>query len=160
MTPPLPPLSSIHNLRYQPLSPHLDPASTSPAPSWLSQAPSWRRRRGCCRDKRRGRAGRSLPQRLSPRTVGGTAHSGCPGNQGQSGQREGRVLVGVRVGGGSKSTQLPCGSESQEPACNAGDSGLIPGLEKRVATHSSIPWTEEPGRQQSTGSQSRTQLSN
>ena len=68
--------------------------------------------------------------------------------------------MGVRVGGGSESTQLPCGSESQEPACNAGDSGLIPGLEKRVATHSSIPWTEEPGRQQSTGSQSRTQLSN
>ena len=37
-------------------------------------------------------------------------------------------------------------------------------LEKEVATHSStlawkIPWMEEPGREQSTGSQSRTRLS-
>ena len=37
-------------------------------------------------------------------------------------------------------------------------------LEKKMATHSSIlawrvPWTEEPGRLQSTGSQSRTRLS-
>ena len=37
-------------------------------------------------------------------------------------------------------------------------------LEKEMATHSSslagkIPWTEEPGRLQSLGSQSRTQLS-
>ena len=37
-------------------------------------------------------------------------------------------------------------------------------LEKEVATHSSIiaweiPWTEEPGGLQSTGSQSQTQLS-
>ena len=34
---------------------------------------------------------------------------------------------------------------------NAGDTGLIPGLEDGVAPHSSmlagkIPWTEEPGR--------------
>ena len=44
-------------------------------------------------------------------------------------------------------------SNSKESAYNAGDPGLIPGLEdpleKRVATHSSIPawripWTEEP----------------
>ena len=38
-------------------------------------------------------------------------------------------------------------------------------LEKEMATHSSIlawriPWTEEPGGLQSTGSQSRTRLSN
>ena len=38
-------------------------------------------------------------------------------------------------------------------------------LEKEMAIHSSttawkIPWTEEPGRLQSMGSQSRTQLSN
>ena len=37
-------------------------------------------------------------------------------------------------------------------------------LKKELATHSStlawkIPWTEEPGRLQSTGSQSRTRLS-
>ena len=48
-------------------------------------------------------------------------------------------------------------------AYNAGDPGLIPGsgrfpLEKEMATHSStlawkIPWTEEPGRLQSMGSQ-------
>ena len=47
-------------------------------------------------------------------------------------------------------------------AYNAGDPGSILGqedpLEKEMATHSStlawkIPWTEEPGRLQSTGSQ-------
>ena len=47
-------------------------------------------------------------------------------------------------------------------AYNAGDLGLIPGLgrslEKEIAAHSSIvawkiPWTEEPGRLQSMGSQ-------
>ena len=45
---------------------------------------------------------------------------------------------------------------------NSGDVGSIPGqedpLEKEMATHSSIlawkiPWTEEPGRLQSVGSQ-------
>jgi len=54
------------------------------------------------------------------------------------------------------------GSDGKEFACNAGDSGLIPGpgrtLEKRMATHHSIvawriPWTEEPGGLQSMGSQ-------
>ena len=47
-------------------------------------------------------------------------------------------------------------------AYNSGDPGLIPGLEdpleKEMATHFStlplkIPWTEEPGRLQSMGSQ-------
>ena len=51
---------------------------------------------------------------------------------------------------------------SKESACNAGDPGLIPGqedpLEKGMITHSSllacrIPWTEEPRRLQSIGSQ-------
>ena len=46
------------------------------------------------------------------------------------------------------------GSEGKESACNAGDLGLIHGLEdpleEKMATHSSIfnckiPWTEEPG---------------
>ena len=53
----------------------------------------------------------------------------------------------------------------KNPITNAGDErnvGLIPGwedpLEKEMATHSSIlaweiPWTEEPGRLQSMGSQ-------
>ena len=53
----------------------------------------------------------------------------------------------------------------KESACNAGDIGdlgLIPGskdpMEKAMATYSSIlawriPWTEEPGRLQSMGSQ-------
>ena len=56
----------------------------------------------------------------------------------------------------------PGGSDSKEFAYNVGDLGLIPGqedlLEKKMATHSSIlawkiPWTEEPGRLQSMGSQ-------
>ena len=54
------------------------------------------------------------------------------------------------------------GSDGKASACNAGDTGSIPGrevpLEKEMATHSStlawkIPWTEEPGRLQSVGSQ-------
>ena len=57
---------------------------------------------------------------------------------------------------------FPGGSEDKASACNAGDPGSIPGLkdslEKEMATHSSIlawriPWKEEPGRLQSTGSQ-------
>ena len=53
------------------------------------------------------------------------------------------------------------GSEVKASACNAGDLGLIPGSEeplgKEMATHSSIlawrvPWTEEPGVLQFTGS--------
>ena len=54
------------------------------------------------------------------------------------------------------------GSEDKTSACKAGDPGSIPELEdpleKEMATHSSIlawriPWTEEPGVLQSTGSQ-------
>jgi len=54
------------------------------------------------------------------------------------------------------------GSDSKESACHMGDPSSIPGwedpLEKGMATHSSIlawrnPWTEEPGRLQSMGSQ-------
>ena len=57
---------------------------------------------------------------------------------------------------------FPGGSDGKAFACNAGDLGSIPGsgrsLEKAMAPHSStvawkIPWTEEPGRLQSTGSQ-------
>ena len=56
----------------------------------------------------------------------------------------------------------PGGSDSKESACSAGDSVQSLGreypLEKVLATHSSIlawkiPWTEEPGRLQSMGSQ-------
>ena len=64
---------------------------------------------------------------------------------------------------------FPGGLAGKELACNAGDPGLIPGLGRSPgegnATHSSIlawkiPWTEEPGRLQSMGSQkSRTWLS-
>ena len=52
------------------------------------------------------------------------------------------------------------GSDGKEFACNAGDSGLIPGSGRSPgegnATHSSIlawriSWTEEPGGLQSTG---------
>ena len=57
---------------------------------------------------------------------------------------------------------FPGGSDGKASAYNAGDLSSIPGsgrsLEKEMATHSSalawkIPWTEEPGRLQSTGSQ-------
>ena len=57
---------------------------------------------------------------------------------------------------------LICSSLGKESACNAGELGFILGwegsLEKEMATHSSIlawriPWTEEPDRPQSMGSQ-------
>ena len=56
---------------------------------------------------------------------------------------------------------FPGDSDSKESACNAGDLGLISGLERspeKGNTYSSIlawriPWTEEPGRLQSWGSQ-------
>ena len=53
---------------------------------------------------------------------------------------------------------FPGGSEGKESTCNVGDSGSILELEKGMATHSSIlawrtPWTEKPGKLQSTGSQ-------
>ena len=44
----------------------------------------------------------------------------------------------------------------ENPSAKAEDVGLIPGLEREMAAHSSIlawkiPWTEEPGSLQSTG---------
>ena len=58
---------------------------------------------------------------------------------------------------------FPGSSDSKASAYNAGDPVSIPGsredpLEKEMATHSSIlawkiPWTEDPGRLQSMGSQ-------
>ena len=57
---------------------------------------------------------------------------------------------------------FPGSSVGKESACSAGDLGLIQdwedSLEKEMATHFSIlaweiPWTEEPGRLQSMGSQ-------
>ena len=57
---------------------------------------------------------------------------------------------------------FPSAPDGKESACNAGNLGLIPGweepLEKGMAPHSSIlawkiPWTEEPGRLPSMGSQ-------
>ena len=55
---------------------------------------------------------------------------------------------------------FPGGSDGKASAYNAGDPGSIPGLRRcpGVATHSStlawkMPWTEEPGRLQSMGSQ-------
>ena len=57
---------------------------------------------------------------------------------------------------------FPGGSDSKASVYHAGDPGSSPGwedpLEKEMAIHSStiawkIPWTEEPGRLQSTGSQ-------
>ena len=57
---------------------------------------------------------------------------------------------------------FPGGSDGKESACNARDLGSTCGwedpLEKEMATHCSslaceVPWTEEPGGLQSTGSQ-------
>ena len=57
---------------------------------------------------------------------------------------------------------FPGGSDGKASAYNEGDPGLIPGsgrsLEKEMETHScilawKIPWTEEPDRLQSMGSQ-------
>ena len=55
------------------------------------------------------------------------------------------------------------GSDGKESTCNAGDLGSIPGCGRSTGrgTHSSIlawriAWTEESGRLQSIGSQSRT----
>ena len=61
-----------------------------------------------------------------------------------------------------KSLGFPGGSDGKASASNARNPGLIPGLEdpleKGMAIHSSIlawkiPWTEDPGRLQSMGSQ-------
>ena len=57
---------------------------------------------------------------------------------------------------------FPGGSDGKASVYNVGDLGSIPGsgspLEKEMTIHSStiawkIPWTEEPGRLQSMGSQ-------
>ena len=57
---------------------------------------------------------------------------------------------------------FPCGSDGKESACKAGYPGSIRvgkiPLEDGMAIHASIlgwriPWTEKPGRLQSTGSQ-------
>ena len=53
---------------------------------------------------------------------------------------------------------FPDGSDGKESAYSAGDSGWEDLLEKEMGTHFSIlaweiPWTEEPGRLQSMGSQ-------
>ena len=57
---------------------------------------------------------------------------------------------------------FPGGSVLKNLPANSGDVGLIPGsgrsLEREMATHCSIlawkmPWTEEPGKLQSMGSQ-------
>ena len=59
---------------------------------------------------------------------------------------------------------FPAGSVVKNLPANEGDTGLIPVLEKEMATHSSIlawetPWTEETGRLQSMGvTKSWTQL--
>ena len=67
---------------------------------------------------------------------------------------------------GSRVSIFPGGSEVKASASNAGNLGSIPGSgrppEKEMAAHSSIhawriPWTEEPGRLQSMGSQRVTQ---
>ena len=63
-----------------------------------------------------------------------------------------RLLIRIRVCVGSG------GSDGKESTCNTGDLGWEDPLQKGTATHSSIlawriPWTEEPGRLHSMGSQ-------
>ena len=57
----------------------------------------------------------------------------------------------------SRLNHFPGGADGKESACNTGDPGAIPGLERSpeegMATHSSIPawripWAEETGRLQ------------
>ena len=56
---------------------------------------------------------------------------------------------------------FPGDSDSKESACNVGDPGSIPGLGRYAGGENDnslqlvwkIPWTEEPGRLQSRGSQ-------
>ena len=59
---------------------------------------------------------------------------------------------------GSAKKNLPARQETQEPQVRVGSLDREHPLEEGVATHSrilswSIPWTEEPGRLQSTGLQ-------
>ena len=59
---------------------------------------------------------------------------------------------------GSAKKNLPARQETQEPQVRVGSLDREHPLEESVATHSrilawSIPWTEEPGRLQSTGLQ-------
>ena len=58
---------------------------------------------------------------------------------------------------------FPCGSDSKQSACQAGDAGSIPGLGKSPGEGNHynilvlrIPWMEEPGGLQSMVSKSRT----
>ena len=62
---------------------------------------------------------------------------------------------------------FPGGSDGKASVYDAGDPGSIPGLGRYLGEGNGnplqslkIPWTEEPGRLQSMGSQSRTRLSN
>ena len=81
-----------------------------------------------------------------------------------------RVLVSCRTRtfhlvlmGLFQQTGFPGGSDSKESACNAGDTGSIPGLERygregngnplQYSFAWRIPWTEEPGGLQSVGGQ-------
>ena len=69
-------------------------------------------------------------------------------------------MASQRVGH-NLATKLPSGSVGKESACNAGDPGLILGLGRSPGEGNGntfryaweIPWTEEPGRLQSMGSQ-------
>ena len=71
-------------------------------------------------------------------------------------------VQGLFTEGYGYNTVFPGDSDDKESACNAEDMGSIPGSGRSpgewMATHSSIlawriPWTEEPGRLQSMGSQ-------
>ena len=79
-------------------------------------------------------------------------------------RRDKRALGGLCYKDPNINQDFPGGSDGKAPAYNAGDPGSIPGSGrspgegKVLAPHSStlawkIPWKEEPGRLQFTGSQ-------
>ena len=67
----------------------------------------------------------------------------------------GHDLIFFWGGVGAVPCGFPSGSEGKESACNAEDQGSIPGLGRSPGEgNGKVPWTGEPGRLQSMGSQS------
>ena len=71
-------------------------------------------------------------------------------------------MASLTVSRGLQRMGFPGGSEGKESACSAGDLGFIPGWGRSPGGGSGnqssvlareVPWTEEPGGLQSTGSQ-------
>ena len=88
-----------------------------------------------------------------PGLVTARANPAEPGSlaaRGQRGRGRGATWSCRKLDRRTTVMEIPRGISGRESACNAGDSGSIPGLgrslEKEMATHSSIlGWTEEAG---------------